>query len=235
MKSAIQNLQRKLHDLEYNPGPVDGIMGPLTASAFEEYLGDQDFSFAVTPKGGGMVLNPIPHRIESTHPNPWMAVVYGVMGLHEVRDNEALKAFLRSDGSTVGDPAKIAWCGDLVQTAIARALPTEPFPGRVGENPYLALNWKDFGFECRPCVGAILVFWRGSPDSIYGHVGFYVGEDATRYYVLGGNQDNEISVTAISKRRLRDGGSRWPMTAIQQPGEPRIIDRPELALSVNEA
>ena len=35
-----------------------------------------------------------------------------------------------------------------------------------------------------------------------GHVGIYVGEDNTHYHVLGGNQNNSVSVSRIAKSRL---------------------------------
>jgi hypothetical protein len=47
-------------------------------------------------------------------------------------------------------------------------------------------------------LGDILTFKRNAG----GHVGFYVGEDATAYHVLGGNQSNQVSVSRIAKSRL---------------------------------
>lgn len=136
---------------------------------------------------------------------PWMAEALKVKGLHERKNNGRLWAWLKSDGATVGDPALIPWCGDFVETAFKNTI-----GGDVPENPYLALNWRKFGQECKPQYGAVLVFWRGSPDSWQGHVGFYVGEDKTHFHVLGGNQSNAVTVSRISKARLRKRGCRWP-------------------------
>jgi hypothetical protein len=55
-------------------------------------------------------------------------------------------------------------------------------------------------------IGEVLVFKREGG----GHVGFYVGEDATRFRVLGGNQSNSVSETWVSKNRLY--ARRWPST-----------------------
>jgi hypothetical protein len=41
-----------------------------------------------------------------------------------------------------------------------------------------------------------------------GHVGFYVGEDATIYTVLGGNQGNDVTSARIAKGRCV--ARRWP-------------------------
>ncbi len=124
-------------------------------------------------------------------------------------------------------------CGDLVQTPIRRTLPSEPFPGKVGQNPYLARNWLEFGKECQPGVGAVMVFWRGSRSGIYGHVAFYWGEDDHHYYVLGGNQSNTISVARIARNRFL--GARWPVSYEGDCLGPRRFEDPEIALSVNEA
>ena len=129
-----------------------------------------------------------------------------VFGLHEVNDNTKLTAWLKSDGQRLGDPSKLPWCGDYTETAIKNSLPKEPFSGALGKNPYWARNWLQFGEPTEPCYGAIIVFGRGKG----GHVGFVVGEDATDYYVLGGNQSNMVNIARISKDRFL--GCRWPIT-----------------------
>ena len=44
----------------------------------------------------------------------------------------------------------------------------------------------------------MVVFWRESPQSWKGHVGFFLGisTDKKRVYCLGGNQGNRVSVSA---------------------------------------
>ena len=146
---------------------------------------------------------------------PWMIVIAGAMGLHERRDRAKLIRFLKRDGSTVGDPARIPWCADLIETAIKVSLPNEPFPGRVGANAYLAMNWLDFGIELEePAYGCLGVFHNGNPRSMFGHIGTLVGIDPVRgnYRVRGGNQSNAVNDTWLSAKRVRDHGYRWPST-----------------------
>ncbi len=145
---------------------------------------------------------------------PWMIEARKVMGLHEVRDNAALSKWLKSEGKTLGNPAKLPWCGDFVDTAIALSLPTEPRPGPLGQNPYWALNWLHFGKPCGEVYGAVVAFKR--PGG--GHVGFLVGQDKTRYFVLGGNQGDTVSITPILKSRAQ--GFRWPSTFKGKMGGP---------------
>ncbi|MFZ2996674.1 MAG: TIGR02594 family protein, partial [Sphingobium sp.] len=52
--------------------------------------------------------------------------------------------------------------------------------------------------------GAILVFDREGG----GHVAFYVGEDASHYHVLGGNQGDCVSIMRLAKSRCI--ARRWP-------------------------
>jgi len=79
------------------------------------------------------------------------------MGLNEVNDYTALSGWLRSYGPTLGDPSKLPWCGDFVQTAFKLTLPDEPIP----THPYLARNWLKLGDGTKARLGAVMVFWRG--------------------------------------------------------------------------
>ncbi len=159
---------------------------------------------------------------------PWMVEAKKVLGLHETRDRAVLAKWLKSDGKTLGDPSKLPWCGDFVDTAIELALPDEPRPGKLGENPYWALNWLLFGKACNPAYGAVVAFER--PGG--GHVGFLVGQDEKRFYVLGGNQGDTVSVTPIDRGRAR--GYRWPTTYKGKPGDlPQM--KSATASSKNEA
>lgn len=221
-------VQVELSERGFDPGRHDGLWGRNTAGATRAFQKAQGLPATavldpVTVKALGLSFDP---------KLPWMEEIKSKRGLHETRHKSSLIRWLTSDGATLGDPAKNPWCGDAVQTAIALTLPDEPLP----TNPYLALNWTKFGFAVRPQMGCVLVFWRGSPDSWKGHVGFYAGETDTHYLVLGGNQANQIRYSLIAKNRLRKDGARWPDTFTYEPTEPYMIaDARNYVLSVNEA
>ncbi|WP_414901214.1 peptidoglycan-binding protein [Rhizobium cremeum] len=228
------DIQRRLAELGYDPGPADGIRGRQTIAAVKRFqaashLAVDGIAGPATLKAmfGGATVAPT----ESPDACPWLDQAWRMKGLHERRDNAALREFLKRDGGTVGDPAKVPWCGDFVQTCIALTLPDEVLPN----NPYAAINWMTFGRECAPQRGAVLVFWRGSPEGWQGHIGYYVGEDATHYHVLGGNQSDSITVSRIAKTRLRKGGCRWPLTALAVNGGTVIADGSALTETTNEA
>lgn len=160
---------------------------------------------------------------------PWIAEMEKVLGWHEVRDRDRLSRWLRSDGRTLGDPSKLPWCGDAVDTALARSVPDEPRPGDLGRNPYFALHWTYLGRQCPPCYGAVGVFKR--PGG--GHVGFLLGQDDSAYLVLGGNQSDAITRTWIDKRRLVE--CRWPIRWNNPRAPLPRVARAGAGLSRNEA
>ncbi len=107
---------------------------------------------------------------------------------------------------------EIPWCGLYVAIVCKRA------GKEVVVNPLWAKNWLKFGTkQAVAMLGDILVFSRDTG----GHVGFYVGEDADCYHVLGGNQSNKVSVTRI--RKIRCIGIRRSKWQIAQPASVRVI------------
>lgn len=118
-----------------------------------------------------------------------------------------------------------AWCGLWMAYVVKQAGWDDPV------NPLWARNWLNFGTpQKKAALGDVLVFSRGSG----GHVGLYVGEDATAYHVLGGNQSNRVSFKRIAKTRLL-GIRRCPWR-INQPANVRAVKlAPTGSLSTNEA
>ncbi|WP_235927700.1 TIGR02594 family protein [Sandarakinorhabdus rubra] len=161
---------------------------------------------------------------------PWLATARGLLGLAEVAGPAAnpliigwgrrLKIDYRSD--------ETSWCGLFVAHCLTQALPDEPLPDGL----LSARRWQRFGIACPvPQPGAVMLFWRVARSDWRGHVGFYVGEDAAAYHILGGNQGNRVSVARFAKARLL--GARWPSTAPAPAGGPRLL-RADGRLSVNE-
>lgn len=213
MREHVRQLQSGLKGLGQDPGPIDGLWGKRTEAALRGLLAT----------AGRPVL------ADHVADLPWMVEAKRLLGRHEVRDNSWLRTWLKSDGKTLGDPSRLPWCGDFVETCIRLALPAEAFTGSLADNPYWARNWLRLGAEIAPTYGAIVVFSRGSG----GHVGFAVGQDATSLHVLGGNQGNAVTIARIAKSRLL--GARWPAT-FPRPITPRLPQMSAVGtLSTNEA
>lgn len=155
----------------------------------------------------------------------WLRTANSFNGLREVpgpKHNKTILGWLEKLNAWWRDD-ETPWCGVFVAHCIHEAaLPIPKYYMR-------AKAWADYGSLLRRdrlAPGAILVFDRAGG----GHVGFYVGEDAGHYFVLGGNQGNAVSVMKLGKTRLL--AARWPK------GEP-VIGKPVYtsggAVSVNEA
>jgi intein/homing endonuclease len=91
-------------------------------------------------------------------------------------------------------------CGLYAAVVMKRSdAPGSPRP--IPAIPLRALSWNNFGVRVdndKAMLGDVLTFTRQGG----GHVGFYVGEDATAFHVLGGNQGNKVSIVRIAKSRL---------------------------------
>lgn len=118
----------------------------------------------------------------------------------------------------------VPWCGLFVAFVAKRA--GKPLPS----NPLSARAWATWGDKASPAeLGDVLVFARKGG----GHVGFYVGEDATAYAVLGGNQGNAVSIVRVAKSRCIAARRLY---AIGKPANVRPVKlTAKGALSTNEA
>jgi uncharacterized protein (TIGR02594 family) len=133
----------------------------------------------------------------------WLRIAETYTGMAEIRGpkhNSTILGWLDKLGAWWRND-ETPWCGVFVAHCLQDvALPYPPMYMR-------AKAWVDYGSLLRRdrlAPGAILVFDRAGG----GHVGFYVGEDAGHYFVLGGNQGNAVNVMKLGKSRLL--ASRWP-------------------------
>ena len=227
-----QWLQHRLNlNGTYPPLVEDGVAGRLTIKALKSFqqakgLGVTGIADSATVSAlrTSLVVDPVsPSKIPAQEP-PWYSLALTKMGLVETRDKKELEAFLRSDGATLGDPTKLPWCGDFVETCIAVTLPKES----LITNPYWALNWLKFGVSVpisQVYRGAICVFKREGG----GHVGFVAGHDASYVHVLGGNQSNSVSISRVAKDRLQ--GYRWP-NSYPMPSIDQLLEKTTIQATI---
>lgn len=110
-------------------------------------------------------------------------------------------AYARWAGTWYAEDAT-PWCG-LFMAVVAQRANVDDRPERRPPEKYLsAASWAGWGLDAEALGGAelgdVLVFTRQGG----GHVGLYVGEDATHYHVLGGNQGDRVNISRIAKDRL---------------------------------
>ncbi|MDE1991678.1 MAG: TIGR02594 family protein [Rhizobiaceae bacterium] len=207
MDTTVQAVQRRLIVLGYSVGKAgaDGILGRDTIAGLTKFQTDKGIDLQYPGTIGPKMLSALGLTAPATSIPPWIALAQQKIGLNEVKNNKELSTFLKSDGSTVGDPAKIPWCGDFIETCIAVTLPREP----MLTNPYWALNWLKFGIAVdmsKPRFGCIGASERDGG----GHVFFVVGHDQNYFHILGGNQSNSVTIERKAKSDVK--GLRWPST-----------------------
>ena len=164
-------------------------------------------------------------------PGPKMIVealkLFGTMEKPGAANNPTIVAWAKEVGGEVADVYKadsIPWCG-LFMAVVARRAGKE-----LPKHPLWALSWSAFGAKApAPALGDVLVFTRNGG----GHVGLYIGEDASAFHVLGGNQSDRVCVARMAKSRLY--AARRPLYRVPPANVRPIRLEATGALSLNEA
>ena len=143
---------------------------------------------------------------------PWMVEMTRRMGLHEKNDKATLSQWLRG-GKFLGDPSKLPWCGDAVETCIVKTLDEV-----VPENPFWAQGWKNWGVDAGGpiCCAVAVIKW----NSRAGHIGLVAdvrkkNGKITHIKLRGGNQGNMVKDSWFPYRTKGKGAFiafRWPKT-----------------------
>ncbi len=225
---TTRELQEALKARGFDPGSIDGVMGRNTIAAIRAFqaangLAVDGVAGPATQRALGAAAPPAgrpdPLAIIENIAMPWFIEAQRAIGIKEgagAADNPLIMGWakrLRIDYAN----DEISWCGLFVAHCIGLTLPNEPMPS----NPLGARNWGSIGIECTPQPGAIMTFWRESPQGWKGHVGFYAGEDNGFYHILGGNQGNAVNVSRYERARFLK--ARWPKTAPAPTGGPRRV------------
>lgn len=104
----------------------------------------------------------------------------------------------------------VPWCG-LFKGVCAQRTGWLPKPKYDLLSALSWLVWGDKVEKGKEMLGDTLIFSRSGG----GHVAYYVGEDATHFHCLGGNQSNSVNITRIAKDRLV--GCRRAKWKVSQP------------------
>lgn len=140
----------------------------------------------------------------------------GMLGMSEHQQLAAITDYLKTGGQNL-DPATQAWCAAFVNATLQQS-------GLPGTNSPAARSFLKYGQSVdTPQPGDLAVFSRGDPNGPLGHVGFFQGysEDGKSIKVLGGNQDDAVSVKEYPVSRLL-GFRRPPL-----PGETQSAEVPD--------
>ncbi len=134
----------------------------------------------------------------------WLQAAWAELGVREIPGDANAPEILRYFRDAGDDDIKTEttpWCAAFVGAMLKRA-------SISGTGSLLARSYLDWGTALNEArLGAIAVFSRGD-DPTTGHVGFVLGEAENKLFLLGGNQNDAVTVAAFDKARLL--GLRWP-------------------------
>ncbi len=124
-------------------------------------------------------------------------IAAGELGQKEIagpQNNPAILNYANEAGFSWINDEDTPWCSIFINWVAKKA-------GLQCSQNLNARSWLKVGHpvDNAPETGDIVVFWRGSIDSWLGHVGIFLGFSAngSRVYCLGGNQGNQVSITAF--------------------------------------
>jgi len=125
-----------------------------------------------------------------------------VGGMH---NDKILEMFKYIGHSWVHDD-ETAWCACFINYCLKKS-------GYLNTGKLNARSFLDLpNAIVQPQLGDIMIFWRVAPDTVYGHVGFFINElweDPDGYFILSGNQNNQVNIMEYPKLRLL--GIRRPL------------------------
>lgn len=134
---------------------------------------------------------------------PWIEFAVGELGVTEApgeADNPRIVEYHAATSLHSKDD-ETPWCSAFANWCMWKA-------GIEGTKSAAARSWLRWGDRVEPRFGCVVILWRGAPTSEQGHVGFYVKEDDSNVYLLGGNQGDAVSVARYPKTRVL--GFRFP-------------------------
>ena len=201
-------IQQALVSHGYDPGPLDGVMGPKTRHAIIQFKTDQGLQSRA-------YIGPVTKSLLRGNAKPadisdvprWLKLAGTYRGLKEIRGPKDHPKILRwwdliGQGGINDD--ETPWCAAYVGGVLEEC-------GIASTRKGNARSYLQWGRRLEaPEVGCIVIFWRGNKHGWKGHVGFVVGQAKNgNLIVRGGNQNNMVSDAEYSRERVL--GYVWPL------------------------
>lgn len=148
-----------------------------------------------------------PIKLSPIDKTPWITLAKREIGVTEVpgeRSNARIEEYHKAVGLFVHDD--VPWCSAFVGWCLERS-------GYKSTKNALARSYLKWGFPMeRPEYGCVVVFWRKTPQSASGHVGFFLADMGDMILVLGGNQNDKVCEKYYPASQVL--AYRWPKEKI---------------------
>lgn len=178
--SSPKQVQQALVSAGFNPGIVNGVIGRNTIAAIKKFQAKKGLEVdgiagkqTLAALGLQSTITPAPTDTHEEIPAylPWLVEARRLVGLKEFAGNAnnptLMKIAQELDVEKTYTGDDVPWCGLFVGHCIASQLPEESLPSGL----LMARNWRKFGSEVAPSLGAVMVFWRGK-KRLFGACGF---------------------------------------------------------------
>jgi uncharacterized protein (TIGR02594 family) len=195
---------------------TDSVFGPDTYAAVRLFQASIGLSIdgIVTPEVWEALERKVPlhHKIYAPVPvnvrgAPWMAVALQEKGQREfagrLRNNPRILQY-HATTTLAASTDETPWCSAFVKWCLLQV-------GIAGTKSAAARSWVDWGKASAAVPGAITVLHdHRAPRASGYHVGILVQDTGFHYFLLGGNQHDEVRVSKYPKSSWRVVAHRWP-------------------------
>jgi uncharacterized protein (TIGR02594 family) len=121
---------------------------------------------------------------------------YGLTEVSGPDSNPEIIEMGRELGINIEDDSTFSWCS-IALCYYAKKL------GYEQPNSGAARSWLKMPITIfKPSLGDVVVLWRESKVSWKGHVGLFINWDKNFVWLLGGNQNNSISIAKFTRERI---------------------------------
>ena len=121
---------------------------------------------------------------------------YGINEVPGVENNPEIMKYFKVGGHSWVQGDETAWCSAFINWCADQM-------GFECSEKLDARSWLNIGMQVDSIDNAdIAVLWRESPESWKGHVGIPIRETDNHIWLLGGNQNNMVRISAYPKERI---------------------------------
>ena len=141
---------------------------------------------------------------------PWMSVAMGEIGQREFSGSKHNRRIIdyHSATSLHATTDETPWCSSYINWCLRQT-------GISGTNSASVNKWLKWGTPCASEAGAITIIHnpvtaRKNKHVSGNHVGFLIQETSSHYWLLGGNQSDQVKISSYPKSKWSLKGYRWP-------------------------